>query len=157
MTFKKDLKKSSIIPNIIQELQFIFYKKNTEKFVQLNLSYYNNDSTIRLTETYAPTLSDKKLPDKRNKNCRTKETKILSDGIFCQIKYLPKWTELWTNFGKNRTLDKFFSSDKSDEIFWRWLKFCPTNNLVQRKISPTFFCPIGYINVSCKYNLKIFW
>ena len=31
------------------------------------------------------------------------------------------------------------SSDKSDEIFWRWRKFCPTKNLVRRKFGPKCF------------------
>ena len=56
------------------------------------------------------------------KKCRTKVTKLdqKSDQKLCPHKIF------------------------RDEIFWRWRKFRPTNNLVPRKISPTFFCPIRY-------------
>ena len=37
------------------------------------------------------------------------------------------------------TLSDKKMSDKSDEVFWRWRKFCLTNNLVRQKISPTSF------------------
>ena len=50
------------------------------------------------------------------------------------------WTKFFVRQNFRRT--KFSSPAKkflSDENFWRWRKFCPTNNLVRRKISPTFF------------------
>ena len=38
----------------------------------------------------------------------------------------------------------FYICGLSDQIFWKRLNLCPTNNFVRLKFCPTLFCPIRY-------------
>ena len=54
----------------------------------------------------------------------------------------------WSTHDMNTLSDKT-KPDLSDQIFWKWLKLCPTNNLVQLK-----YCPTN--NLVQKKNFKSF-